>query len=50
MIQQILNPEFLLLHIMPMLAMTLGFIALDLTFVSKMREARKAAAERQARP
>jgi hypothetical protein len=41
-LQQILNPEFLLLQASPPLAMTLGLIALDITFINKTREIRKA--------
>jgi hypothetical protein len=40
-LQQILNPEFLLLQAMPAIAMTLGLIALDITFIAKLREIRK---------
>jgi hypothetical protein len=39
-LQDVLNPEFLLLQAMPTLALALGLIALDLTFISRMRERR----------
>ena len=41
-----ITPEFLLLQAMPTLAMALGLIALDITFINKLRETRKPAADR----
>jgi hypothetical protein len=48
-IEQILNSDFLLLHAMPTLAMALGLIALNLTFLGRMRQVREAAVNKRTR-